>query len=67
VSALCFPLFCIACIAAIDFFEWSEAAGEEFDFLRASATFIVWCLIGVPTTYIGAAKAMETEFEGAFK
>ena len=67
VSAVFFPLFCLVCIAFIDFFEWSQNAGEEFDFLRASASFILWLCIGIPTTYIGAAKAMEIEIEGTFK
>lgn len=67
VSAVFFPLFCLVCIAFIDFFEWSQNAGEEFDFLRASASFILWLCIGIPTTYIGAAKAMQIEIEGTFK
>jgi len=67
VSALCFPLYCVLMIFLIDFFEWSESAQEEFDFLRASATFILWCCIGIPMTYIGAAKAMEDHPSSTFE
>lgn len=67
VAAICFPLFVVAMIFAIDFNEYFLSAEEEFDILRASMTFILWCVLGVPTTFIGGANAMAAEVEGNFK
>lgn len=67
VSALLFPCFVAGCLFAIDFFEWSQAAGEEFDFLRAFSTLIIWTIVGLPTTFCGAARAMTKEVNNSFK
>lgn len=58
VSAIAFPMFVTVILFAIDFFEWSLAAEEEFAIFRAFATFVIWGALGVPTTFIGAARAM---------
>jgi len=67
VAAISFPMFVTIMIFAIDFNEYFLSAEEEFDIIRASMTFIFWCVLGVPTTFIGGARAMAAEVTGQFK
>jgi hypothetical protein len=67
VAAVCFPMYVTCMIFAIDFNEWFLSAEEEFDIVRASLTFILWSVLGVPTTFIGGARAMAADVTSNFK
>lgn len=66
VSGIFLPLIILGIIFAIDFFEYMETADEEFPVARALASFIIWSIVGLPLTFVGAARAMAEQATHGF-
>ena len=58
VAGIAFPMFIVLTIFAIDFFEWSYQADEDFPVFRAFASFAIWSAVGLPLTFVGAARGI---------
>jgi len=60
ISAVLFPLFAVASIFLIDFFELSQGADEEFPIFETIGCSLLWLIVCCPATFYGAYIGMKS-------